>query len=138
LTDYADDYVTKPFTYGELLARIRNLLQRAWPQGRPVDSTTTVDDTLTIDFARHLVVVNGEERRLSPTEARLLHLLVKNRGQILPNELLLDRLWPDGNGAMNSLWEYVRRLREKLGDTSEEPRYLASERGIGYRFVAAP
>lgn len=136
LTGYADDYVTKPFAYGELLARIRNLLGRAWPQGRPVDSTTVVDTDLTIDFARHLAIVSGEERRLSPTEARLLHLLVKNRGQILPNELLLDRLWPDGNGAMNSLWEYVRRLREKLGDTSEEPRYVESERGIGYRFVA--
>jgi DNA-binding response OmpR family regulator len=138
LTGYADDYVTKPFAYGELLARIRNLLGRAWPQGRPVDSTTVVDDALTIDFARHVAIVAGEERRLSPTEARLLHLLVKNRGQILPNELLLDRLWPDGNGAMNSLWEYVRRLREKLGDTSEEPRYVASERGIGYRFLAQP
>ena len=136
LTGYADDYVTKPFAYGELLARIRNLLQRAWPQGRPVDSTTVVDDTLTIDFARHIALVGGEERRLSPTEARLLHLLVRNRGQILPNELLLDRLWPDGNGAMNSLWEYVRRLREKLGDSTDEPRYIASERGIGYRFTA--
>ena len=72
----------------------------------------------------------------SPTEARLLHLLVKNRGQILPNELLLDRLWPDGNGAMNSLWEYIRRLREKLGDPSEVPHYIESERGIGYRFLA--
>ena len=135
LTHYADDYVTKPFAYGELLVRIRNLLQRAWPHGRPVASTTAVDAGLTIDFARHSVILAGEERRLSPTEARLLHLLVKNRGQILPNELLLDRLWPEGNGSMNSLWEYIRRLREKLGDTSDEPRYVASERGIGYRFV---
>lgn len=136
LSGDADDYVTKPFIYGELLARIRNLLQRAWPQGRPIESTTVVDDEVTIDFARRVIVAGGEERRLSPTEARLLHLLVKNRGQILPNDLLLDRLWPDGNGTMNSLWEYVRRLREKLGDTSDEPRYVASERGIGYRFLA--
>ncbi|MFN8538964.1 MAG: response regulator transcription factor [Thermomicrobiales bacterium] len=135
LSGDADDYVTKPFIYGELLARIRNLLQRAWPQGRPIESTIIVDD-LTIDFARRVIVAGSEERRLSPTEARLLHLLVKNRGQILPNDLLLDRLWPDGNGTMNSLWEYVRRLREKLGDTSDEPRYVASERGIGYRFLA--
>ena len=136
LTHYADDYVTKPFSYGELLARIRNLLARAWPQGVLVDSTFVVDDALTIDFARHLVRAAGEERNLTPTESRLLHLLVKNRGRILPNELILDRLWPDGSGAMNSLWEYVRRLREKLGDTPDEPRYIESERGVGYRFRA--
>ncbi len=136
LTHYADDYVTKPFSYGELLARIRNLLARAWPRGALVDSTFVVDDALTIDFARHLVRVAGEERTLTPTEARLLHLLVKNRGRTLPNALILDRLWPDGSGAMNSLWEYVRRLREKLGDTPDDPRYIASERGVGYRFRA--
>ena len=136
LNHYADDYVTKPFSYGELLARIRNLLARAWPRGVLVESTFVVDHALTIDFARHLALAGGEERNLTPTEARLLHLLVKNRGQILPNELLLDRLWPDGDGAMNSLWEYVRRLREKLGDVPDEPRYIESARGIGYRFRA--
>ena len=136
LTRYADDYVTKPFSYRELLARVRNLLGRSWPRGMLARSTFVVDDLLTIDFARHLVLVHGEERKLTPTEARLLHLLVRNRGQILPSDLLLDRLWPDGEGAMNSLWEYVRRLREKLGDSSEEPRYIESERGIGYRFRA--
>jgi DNA-binding response OmpR family regulator len=136
LSRYADDYVTKPFAYAELLARVRNLLRRAWPQGRPIESMSVIDEALTIDFARHLVMVGGEERRLSPTEARLLHLLLKNRGQILPNDLLLGRLWPDGNGSMNFLWEYVRRLREKLGDTPDAPRYIESTRGIGYRFPA--
>ncbi|HEU5422654.1 MAG TPA: response regulator transcription factor [Nitrolancea sp.] len=136
LTHFADDYVTKPFTYGELLARIRNLLARAWPQGRLVASTCRVDDALTIDFARHVIHAGQEQRSLTPTEARLLHLLVKNRGQILPNELLLDRLWPEGNGTMSSLWEYIRRLRDKLDDPAEEPRYIESERGVGYRFRA--
>ena len=136
LSRYADDYVTKPFSYGELLARIRNLLARAWPRGAPPDSTVAVDERLTIDFARHVVVTPEGERTLTPTESRLLHLLVTNRGRILPNELLLERLWPDGDGAMNSLWEYVRRLRERLGDTPDAPRYIESERGVGYRFRA--
>ena len=135
LTHYADDYVTKPFAYGELLARIRNLLARTWPQGRLVASTFEADDDLRIDFARHMIAVRGDEHALTPTESRLLHLLIKNRGQTLPNELILDRLWPDGNGSMSSLWEYVRRLREKLGDTADEPRYIGSERGVGYRFL---
>ncbi len=136
LSRYADDYMTKPFSYGELRARIRNLLARAWPQGFFVTSTFAVDEDLTIDFARRVALTGGEERSLTPTEARLLHLLTRNRGRILPSELILDRLWPDGGGSMSSLWEYVRRLREKLGDTPEAPRYIESERGVGYRFRA--
>ena len=134
LSHYAEDYVTKPFSYGELLARVRNLLQRAWPLGEYAASTIVVDEALTIDLARHAVTTPQGEKRLTPTESRLLYLLVNNRGQILTSALLLDRLWPDGGMAMNSLWEYVRRLREKLGDNAETPRYIESARGRGYRF----
>jgi len=68
---------------------------------------------------------------------RLLQLLARNRGQVLPSALLLDRAWPDGGGSVPALWEYVRRLRQKLGDDPEAPRYLESERGIGYRLRAS-
>ncbi len=131
---YADDYVTKPFSYAELSARIGRILKRAWPTGPPV-STEVVDVDLTIDFAGQVVYVGGETRKLSPTEARLLHVLHANAGRILPNELILDRVWPDAEGEMSYLWEYIRRLREKLGDNPAIPRYIASERGIGYRFL---
>ncbi len=134
LTKYADDYVTKPFSYGELLARIRNLLTRTWPHGVLIGSIEIIDADLTIDLARHLTRTPAGEHRLTPIESRLLYLLLTNRGQILPNRLLLDRLWPEGGAAMNSLWEYVRRVREKLGDTADSPRYIESVRGIGYRF----
>ncbi len=135
LSQYADDYVTKPFHYAELLARIRNLLARSSPDEERVDSTVVVDEGLTVDFARHLVITPGGERSLTPLESRLLHLLLRNRGRTVANEVLLDRLWPDG-GAMNSLWEYIRRLRAKLDDAPDDPRYIVSERGIGYRFPA--
>jgi DNA-binding response OmpR family regulator len=131
---YADDYLTKPFSYAELAARVGRILKRAWPAGPPA-SAERVDESLTVDFARQSVQVHGETRRLSPTEARLLHLLYANAGRILPNELILDRIWPDAEGEMSYLWEYIRRLREKLGDDPAAPRYIASERGIGYRFL---
>jgi DNA-binding response OmpR family regulator len=134
LQHFADDYVTKPFSYRELLARLRNLLARAWPGGEPAESVA-IDDRLTLRLAEHLVVTPAGERRLTPMEARLLLLLFRNRGQVLPNDLLLARLWPDGDSGINSLWEYVRRLREKLGDTIGEQRYIESVRGIGYRFL---
>jgi DNA-binding response OmpR family regulator len=131
---YADDYLTKPFSYAELSARIGRILKRAWPAGPPATSER-IDDQLTLNIAAQTVEVDGEVRKLTPTEARLLHLLYANAGRILPNELLLDRVWPDAAGEMSYLWEYIRRLREKLGDDPNQPRYLASERGIGYSFL---
>ena len=134
---YADDYLTKPFSYAELAARVGRILRRAWPAGPPA-STERVDGDLTLDFAAQTAAIGGEARKLTPTEARLLHLLYANAGRILPNELILDRIWPDAEGEMSYLWEYIRRLREKLGDDPAHPRYIASERGIGYTFLKPP
>ena len=118
---YADDYVTKPFSYPELAARVGRILKRAWPAGPPA-SAARVDDRLAFDFAAQTVTVGEETRRLTPTEARLLHLLHANAGRILPNELILDRIWDEAGGEMSYLWEYIRRLREKLGDDPNAPR----------------
>jgi DNA-binding response OmpR family regulator len=131
---YADDYVTKPFSYRELRARIKHVLDRWWPEGDPAGAHLTLAGGVHIDFSRRQVQHPGAEPlRLSPTEARLLALLARNVGQVLPNTLLLDRVWPEEGGSPQALWEYIRRLRHKLGDDSETPRYIESERGIGYR-----
>jgi DNA-binding response OmpR family regulator len=133
---YADDYVTKPFSYRVLQARIKRVLERAWPDGERDAAAVVLDADLRVDFARRQVLRTGEEPvRLSPTETRLLQVMARNAGQILPNELLLDRGWPDGGGSAQALWEYIRRLRQKLGDDPEHPRYIESERGIGYRLL---
>ncbi|HEU5317768.1 MAG TPA: response regulator transcription factor [Chloroflexota bacterium] len=134
LEQFADDYVTKPFSYRQLLARVRRVLERAWPSGEPDAPTVALGDGLEIDFTRRQILRGGQPlERLTPTEARLLQLLARNAGRVLPNALILDRVWPDGGGSTQGLWEYVRRLRQKLGDDPEHPRYLESERGIGYR-----
>jgi two-component system KDP operon response regulator KdpE len=133
---YADDYLTKPFSYAELAARIGRILKRAWPAGPPA-SSERVDERLRIDFAAQRVQAGEDTRKLTPTESRLLHLLYANAGRTLPIELILDRVWPDAEGEPAYLWEYIRRLREKLGDDPANPRYIASDRGIGYRFLRA-
>lgn len=134
LESFADDYVTKPFSYRQLLARIRRVLERAWPGGEPDGPLLTLSGGVQVDFMRRQVLRDGEPvERLSPTETRLLQLLARNTGRILPTTLLLDRAWPDGGGSTQALWEFIRRLRQKLGDDPEAPRYLESERGIGYR-----
>jgi DNA-binding response OmpR family regulator len=133
---YADDYVTKPFAYAELAARIGRILKRAWPAGLPA-AQEVIDETLTLNFGTGTALVHGTTRRLTATEARLLCFLYANAGRTLPNELILDRVWPDAEGEMSYLWEYIRRLREKLGDDSVSQRYIVSERGIGYRFMRA-
>lgn len=134
---YAEDYVTKPFSYRELHARIKRVLDRTWPASLET-AVLALDGSVQIDFARRQITRPGAEPvRLTPTEARLLQLLARNRGQILPNALLLSRGWPAGGGSPQALWEYVRRLRHKLGDDPEAPSFLVSERGIGYRLRAA-
>jgi DNA-binding response OmpR family regulator len=138
LEEYADDYVTKPFSYRELHARIKRVLERSWPGTEPGSAVVTLDGGVQVDFARRRVQRPGQEPvRLSPTETRLLQLLTRNAGRVLPNDLLLDRAWPDGGGSAQALWEYVRRLRHKLGDDPEAPRFIESERGIGYRLRAS-
>ena len=137
LEGYAQDYVTKPFSYRELRARIERVLERTRAAAEPEAALLDLDGGLRVDFARRQVQRAGQEPvRLTPTEVRLLQLLARNRGQVLTSALLLDRAWPDGGGSVPALWEYVRRLRQKLGDDPEAPRYLESERGIGYRLRA--
>jgi two-component system KDP operon response regulator KdpE len=129
----ADDYVTKPFSGDELLARLRAALRRVAPAG---ESTVTVGD-LTVDLARRRVTVGGEPVALTPTEYDLLRLLARNAGRLLTHPTILREVWGPAYGEeSNYLHVYVSQLRRKLEPDPTRPRYVLTQPGVGYRLVA--
>jgi two-component system KDP operon response regulator KdpE len=133
----ADDYVGKPFSPTVLLSRIKAVLRRAeLPPQAPPSREIKVDDRLTIDFDRHEVWKDGEKVQLRPTEFRLLYHLASNPGVVLTHETLLSRVWgPEYRDASHYVRLYINYLRQKLEDDPANPRYILTERGVGYRFA---
>ena len=128
----ADDYVTKPFGMNELLARMRAASRRAPTQTDPPIITT---DQFTIDLAAKRVSTPHSEVRLTPTEWRLLEVLVRSPGKLLTQRQLLQQVWgPTYETEGNYLRVYIGQLRRKLEDDRANPRHLITEPGIGYRF----
>lgn len=138
IDDGADDYVAKPFSPAELVSRVKAILRRTEraPEAAPAEPVHFRD--LVIDAARHEVRRDGTDLGLTSAELRLLLALVAADGRILTREWLLDALYGGGEGDVmeRSVDVYIRRLREKLGDDADDPRYVATVRGAGYR--AAP
>lgn len=136
LEKHAEDYIVKPFSPGELAARVRRLLQRIGEFSYPMAPLTHVDDRLQIDFPRRRAVVEGESVSLTPTETKLLYLLMRNSGQTVTTEYILRRLWPSEAAFEDRLHVHLHRLRRKIetkdGETDEQ--YIVSERGTGYIF----
>ncbi len=132
----ADDYLTKPFDHLELLARLRALLRRANGVS-PATDTIDVGADMTIDTAAREVRVDGALIALTSTEYRLLEALVQHAGMVVTHHVLLEHVWgPEYVYDTHYLKVFVRRLRQKLGDNAEHPRYIQTEWGIGYRFLA--
>jgi two-component system KDP operon response regulator KdpE len=129
----ADDYVTKPFAIGELLARLRAVLRRAGTPAAPV-----VDiGPIRIDLEKSAVAVAGEPVHLTPHEFKILRLLAINEGKLLTHRSILREVWgPAYGGESNYLHVYVSQLRRKLEPDPARPRYLLTEPGAGYRLVA--
>lgn len=136
----ADDYLTKPFGVEELMARVRAALRRIhWEAPPGIQSNQDVKrfDELEIDLDGHIVRLRGQEVRLSPTEFALLKQLVCNAGKVLTHRMLLQSIWgPEYGGEAEYLRVYINRLRQKLETDSTNPRYLLTEPGVGYRFMA--
>jgi two-component system KDP operon response regulator KdpE len=133
----ADDYVTKPFGIDELLARLRAALRRR-PTAEDVPAVTT--DAFTIDLAaKRALDANGDPIRLTPTEWHVLEVLIRNEGKLVGQRQLLQDVWgPAYETETNYLRVYMAQLRRKLEPDPAHPRYLLTEAGMGYRFVAIP
>jgi two-component system, OmpR family, KDP operon response regulator KdpE len=131
----ADDYVTKPFGSRELVARLQAVLRRA---ASPPDEPRIVVDGLEVDLAARVVRRAGEEVHLTPIEFDLLRMLVRNRGRLLTHRALLTDVWgPAYADDTQTLRTHIARLRRKVEPAGEaEPRYIRTDPGVGYRFVA--
>ena len=131
----ADDYIAKPFNPGELLSRIRALLRRSFMSAPARKTEIVVDPDLRIDFSRHEVIVGGKKVVLRPTEYRLLYHLVSNAGRLLTHETLLSKVWGrEYRDEAHYLRLYITYLRQKIEPNPAHPKYILTERGIGYRF----
>jgi two-component system KDP operon response regulator KdpE len=133
LDNGANDYLTKPFRTGELLARIRAAIRA---MDNTADVTKLVFESLTIDMADHIVKKNDEMVKLTATEFSILSLLAKNRGRVLTHQYVLKEIWGYGyTDQTQYLRVFVAQLRKKIEDNPSKPKLLITESGIGYRFA---
>ncbi len=131
----ADDYITKPFSPRELNSRVNAVMRRAqWP-APPPRTVLRIDDRLSIDFNRHQVIVDEERIDLRPTEYRLISQLIQNAGWVVPHETLLAKVWGyEYRDETHYLRLYINYLRKKIEEDPANPKYILTERGVGYRF----
>ncbi|GAP10704.1 response regulators consisting of a CheY-like receiver domain and a winged-helix DNA-binding domain [Bellilinea caldifistulae] len=132
----ADDYVTKPFSPRELVSRVRAVLRRTEASGFGSKEVYEIDDRLKIDFGRREVWVDGKLVKLRPTEYRLLYHLVQNAGWVMTYDQLLSKVWGyEYRDEPHYVRLYINYLRQKLEKDPANPKYILTERGVGYRFV---
>ncbi len=131
----ADDYITKPLDFPELIARVEAVLRRSSAAGQEDKPSTFHCGEMDVDWRSHQVYIRGEKVSLSPTEFRLLSTLIKNRGWIVTHEQLLRKAWgPNYIGDKSFVKLYIRYLRLKLERNPSKPEFILTERGVGYRF----
>lgn len=130
----ADDYITKPFRTGELLARIRTSMRR---QTSPNSSSKFDAGNITIDLETRTVLCNGENLKLTSTEYNLLTLFIQNDGKVLTHGYLLKEIWGEGyQSETQYLRVFVAQLRKKIEVDPNEPKHILTESGVGYRFIS--
>jgi DNA-binding response OmpR family regulator len=138
LKHHAEDYIVKPFRSSELAARVRNVLNRMGDFAYQLDPDIVVDDRLSVNLPQRHVTVAGEPVSISPTESRILYVLLKHGGRVVRTEFLLRRVWPHEEAFEDRLHAHIYRLRKKIESNPREPQYIISEWGVGYRFAPLP
>ena len=132
----ADDYVTKPFSPRELVSRVKAVLRRGSTFEEDEEGVIEIDDHLKIDFGRREVWVDDELVKLRPTEYRLLYHLVQNAGWVLTHDQILTKVWGyEYRDEPHYVRLYINYLRKKIEEDPSNPKYILTERGVGYRFV---
>jgi DNA-binding response OmpR family regulator len=138
IEQHVEDYLIKPLRSGEMVARVRRVLRRLGKFAFDLSYLTQVDDHLIVNFAQCEVVISGQQVSLTPTENKLLYILMRSAGQPLTTNFLLRRLWPFDSHVRNEerLRVYIHRLRTKIELLPDKPTYVLSKRGKGYAFTS--
>lgn len=136
LETVAEDYVIKPFRPAELVARVRRVLRRMGDFSFALGPETPVDEHLTVDFVRQAARLAGRSVALTPTESKLLYILMRNAPRLVTTDYLLRRVWPREEVFEDTLRVHVHRLRHKIEPAPGQPRYVLTHRGLGYSFPA--
>lgn len=132
----ADDYISKPFHMGELLARIRVIKRRLGQQVSPVSASVFECDYLTVDYEKRRVFVDGNEIHLTPMEYKLLLLMIANKGKVLTHNNIVKEVWGyEETGDTKTIRVFMAKLRRKIEKNITTPRFILTEIGVGYRFA---
>jgi len=132
----ADDYIVKPFSHIELIARVQAVLRRAQGISSGDNDRPFSAGNLSVDFTRNEILLDGQPVRLTSTERKLLYYLIRNEGRILSHESLLSKVWGENYiDARDLLRVHIQHLRQKLKDDAESPGIIVTEHGMGYKFV---
>lgn len=132
----ADDYITKPFSPREMVSRVKAVLRRTESASGSMHGLLEIDDRLKIDFDRREIWLEGKIVKLRPTEYRLLYHLVQNAGWVISHDQLLTKVWGyEYRDEPHYVRLYINYLRKKLEEDPADPKYILTERGVGYRFV---
>lgn len=140
LEQYSEDYIIKPFNPSELVVRVQRVLQRMGDFAYSLESLICVDERLSIDFPKRQAIILGKSVSLTPTETKLLYILMRQAGKTVTTDYLIRRLWPLEPAFEDRLHVHMHRLRRKIEDKEDQtrPRYIKSERGTGYIFYLSP